>query len=167
MASLPLKFHPPQAFMSTYAPRIRSCNNPLLVPVPSAPSLNRSKRNTTVVNYAEDGFDDSDFEDSDGYRRSTRTSRRSDHTPAVERTQLETGIEATEPVEFQGIWREWVGRAKRQLCVSRYHDVFFHFLVFVSLLFSCADHINLTQNRTTSSSPVGSATASNTNPNRC
>ena len=58
---------PPQAFISSYAPRLRNYANSLLAPVaqPTA-ALNvtgsrTTKRGTTAINYAEDGYDDDDI----------------------------------------------------------------------------------------------------------
>ena len=52
----------PQAFLTSYAPRLRAYNNSLLTPVihsnaPAAPLSRTTKRGTTIVNYAEDGYD--------------------------------------------------------------------------------------------------------------
>ena len=80
------KIAPPQAFISSYAPRLRSYGNSLISPIvpPSntLPPPRTTKRGTTAINYAEDGYDDDDFEDSEGPRRATglRSVRRDDST---------------------------------------------------------------------------------------
>ncbi|KAI9827529.1 MAG: Chromatin structure remodeling complex protein sfh1 [Thelocarpon impressellum] len=112
---------PPQAFISSYAPRLRSYANSLLTPVTqpataqNAPTSRTTKRGTTAINYAEDGFDDDDFlEDSEDRRRPTglRSLRREDtnqeRTPVTDRA----GKELRAPVEVQGIWRDWMGKPK-------------------------------------------------------
>lgn len=62
------------------------------------------------MNYAEDGFDDDDFDDSEGPRRPTglRSLRReesaTDKTPLAEKL----GKEIHAPVEVQGVFRDWM-----------------------------------------------------------
>ncbi|KAK8156355.1 hypothetical protein IWX90DRAFT_385201 [Phyllosticta citrichinensis] len=123
MSSLTAKTNPPQAFISSYAPRIRTYGNSLLQPViqqsQQLPSARTTKRGTTAINYAEDGYDDDDFEDSEGPRRrptGLRSLRQQDD-PAIKQgpdvSQL--GKELTSPVEVQGIWREWMGKPKRAM----------------------------------------------------
>ncbi|KAF2018631.1 SNF5-domain-containing protein [Aaosphaeria arxii CBS 175.79] len=112
---------PPQAFISSYAPRLRSYGNSLLAPVvpPSntLPTPRTTKRGTTAINYAEDGYDDDDFEDGEGPRRATglRSLRRDDSNIDKSAQVAALGKELTAPVEMQGIWREWMGRPKRTL----------------------------------------------------
>ncbi|KZF26338.1 SNF5-domain-containing protein [Xylona heveae TC161] len=111
---------PPHAFISSYAPRLRTYGNSLLTPViqPStgqgAPGARTTKRGTLAVNYAEDNFDDDDFEDSEGPRRPTglRSLRREDSTQEKASLAEKLGTELTSPVELQGIWRDWMGRPK-------------------------------------------------------
>lgn len=107
----------PQAFTSSYAPRLRTYNNSLLIPVinqPQAGPISRTtKRGTTVINYAEDGYDDYDDDDDDSRRRPTglRSLRREDSVnkaDAAERVNKET----TTPVTVPGIWREWMGKTR-------------------------------------------------------
>ncbi|KAI9860404.1 MAG: Chromatin structure remodeling complex protein sfh1 [Vezdaea acicularis] len=109
---------PPQAFLSSYAPRLRTYGNALLTPViqPTTqvvPSSRTTKRGTTAVNYADD-FDDDDFEDGESRRRPTglRSLRREDL--AEDRTSAadKIGKELDAPVEVQGIWRDYMGIAK-------------------------------------------------------
>ncbi|KAK3353290.1 hypothetical protein B0T25DRAFT_502040 [Lasiosphaeria hispida] len=107
-----------QAVLSTYAPRLRTYNNSLLAPVlPSAVPVNplsrTTKRGTTVINYAEDGYDDYEDDDDDNRRRPTglRSLRRDDSTAKGDPSE-KVGKETAEPVETQGIWREWMGKVR-------------------------------------------------------
>jgi chromatin structure-remodeling complex subunit SFH1 len=114
--------HVPQAFTSSYAPRLRSFANPILTPViaqsTQIPSRT-TKRGTAAVNYAEDGFDDDDLDDSEGPRRPTglRSLRRDETTVDKSSQQAQRGKDLTEPVQMQGIWRDWLGRQRRQMWV--------------------------------------------------
>jgi chromatin structure-remodeling complex subunit SFH1 len=80
-----------------------------------------TKRGTTAINYAEDGFDDDDFEDSEGPRRPTglRSLRRDDSGTDKAAAAIQLGKELNAPVEIQGIWREWMGKAKRAMYVVK------------------------------------------------
>ncbi len=116
----PLRANPPQAFISSYAPRIRTYGNSLLTPVippaPQLPQVRLTKRGTTAINYAEDGYDDEDFYDSEGPRRPTglRSLRRGEDPTADRSGQAShLGKELVAPVEIQGIWREWMGKQKK------------------------------------------------------
>ncbi|KAJ4354818.1 Chromatin structure remodeling complex protein sfh1 [Ascochyta clinopodiicola] len=116
------KTAPPQAFMSSYAPRLRSHGNSLMSPIvpPSntLPAPRITKRGTAVLSYAEDAYDDDDFEDSDRPRRATGLrSLQRDATMNLDQTAqiAALGQELTAPVELQGIWRDWMGRPKRTL----------------------------------------------------
>ncbi|KAJ0337725.1 hypothetical protein COL922a_006422 [Colletotrichum nupharicola] len=109
----------PQAFLSTYAPRIRSYNNSLLTPVlqaagPSAPLSRTTKRGTTIINYAEDGYDDIDDDDDDSRRRPTglRSLRREDTGNRLDLSD-KAGKDTNEPVDVQGIWRDWFGKGRQ------------------------------------------------------
>ncbi|OCK86485.1 SNF5-domain-containing protein [Lepidopterella palustris CBS 459.81] len=112
------KICPPQAFISSYAPRLRTYGNSLLSPiVPLAntlPPARTTKRGTTAINYAEDGFDDEDFDDSEGPRRPTglRSLRRDESNVDKTGQAAQLGKELTAPVEIQGIWRDWMGKPK-------------------------------------------------------
>ncbi|KAK7422643.1 Chromatin structure remodeling complex protein sfh1 [Neonectria magnoliae] len=107
----------PQAFLSTYAPRLRGFNNSLLTPVlpsaPTGPISRTTKRGTTIINYAEDGYDDIDDESDDTRRRPTglRSLRKED---SLSRQELadKAGKETKRPVDVQGIWREWMGKTR-------------------------------------------------------
>ena len=66
--------HPAQGFQSTYAPRLRQYANSLITPVlvtQALPTGRTTKRGTTVINYADDAYDDDDFDDSESARRPT------------------------------------------------------------------------------------------------
>jgi chromatin structure-remodeling complex subunit SFH1 len=111
---------PPQAFISSYAPRLRTYANSLLTPVTqpvtalAVASSRTTKRGTTAINYAEDGYEDFDEEDEEGRRRPTglRSLRRED--PSQSKIELgdKFGKEAFAPVEVQGIWRDWMGKSR-------------------------------------------------------
>lgn len=111
---------PPQSFIASYAPRLRTYANSLLTPViqPStalaAPLARTTKRGTTAINYAEDGFEDYDDEDDDGRRRPTglRSLRREEIGQTKQDAAEKFGKETTTPVEVQGIWRDWMGKAR-------------------------------------------------------
>ncbi|KAI3558101.1 snf5/smarcb1/ini1 [Colletotrichum abscissum] len=109
----------PQAFLSTYAPRIRAYNNSLLTPnVASAPTTTNSrvtKRGTTIINYAEDGYDEIDDDEDSGRRRPTglRSLRRQDDSAISQDLLDKAGKDTDEPVEVQGIWRDWFGKGRQ------------------------------------------------------
>ncbi len=116
---LPTMSTNPQAFISTYAPRLRAYINSLLTPVippttvQNAPLSRTTKRGTIAINYAENEYDDEDFDDSEAPRRPTGLrSRREDPHLGKEGTAEKHGKELTRPVEVQGIWREWMGKPK-------------------------------------------------------
>ncbi|KAI2487793.1 SNF5 multi-domain protein [Pyrenophora tritici-repentis] len=116
------KTAPPQAFMSSYAPRLRSHGNSLISPIvpPSntLPAPRVTKRGTAVLSYAEDAYDDDDFEDSDRPRRATglRSVQKADPSSVDQQAQIAAlGEELTAPIDTQGIWRDWMGRPKRNL----------------------------------------------------
>ncbi|KAL3963810.1 hypothetical protein ACCO45_000814 [Purpureocillium lilacinum] len=105
----------PQAFQSTYAPRLRAYHNSLLTPVlpsaPSGPISRTTKRGTTIINYAEDGFDDLDDDSDDPRRRPTGLrSLRKEDSASRESMIDRAGKETREPVDVQGIWRDWMGK---------------------------------------------------------
>ncbi|KAL2255821.1 hypothetical protein VTK26DRAFT_2658 [Humicola hyalothermophila] len=107
-----------QAILSSYAPRLRTYNNALLQPVlpgtaPSNPLARTTKRGTTIINYAEDGYDDYDDDEDDGRRRPTglRSLRRDDSASKVDPSE-KVGKDTTEPVEMQGNWRDWMGKMR-------------------------------------------------------
>lgn len=105
----------PQAFQSAYAPRLRAYNNSLLTPVlpsaPSGPISRTTKRGTTIINYAEDGYDDLEYDSEDNRRRPTglRSLRREDSASRQDLAE-KAGKETRQPVEVQGIWRDWMGK---------------------------------------------------------
>ncbi|OKL59224.1 hypothetical protein UA08_05775 [Talaromyces atroroseus] len=106
---------PVRGYITSYAPRLRQYSNALLTPVipPSQVGPSRTtKRGTTTINYAEDGFDDDDFEDSDGPRRPTglRSLRREESSADRVPLSEKVGKEIDAPVEVQGIFRDWMIR---------------------------------------------------------
>ncbi|KAI5926289.1 hypothetical protein F4810DRAFT_699758 [Camillea tinctor] len=110
----------PQAFSSSYAPRLRAYNNSLLTPVihsaaPAGPISRTTKRGTTVINYAEDGYDYDDDDEEDSRRRPTglRSLRREDSTSKTDPSD-KVGKDTTEPVQLQGIFREWMTKTKNR-----------------------------------------------------
>ncbi|ROV98071.1 hypothetical protein VMCG_07018 [Cytospora schulzeri] len=111
----------PQAFFSTYAPRLRAYRNSLLTPVlqssqPTGPVSRTTKRGTTIINYAEDGYEIDDSDDDDSRRRPTglRSMRREDSTVKFDLGD-KVDKETTEPVEVQGIFRDWMNKSKQGL----------------------------------------------------
>lgn len=110
----------PQAFFSTYAPRLRAYNNSLLTPVlassqPTGPISRTTKRGTTIINYAEDGYDIEES-DSDDRRRPTglRNLRREDSQNKIDPGD-KVNKETSEPVEMPGIFRDWMTKSKQGL----------------------------------------------------
>ncbi|KKA26294.1 hypothetical protein TD95_001761 [Thielaviopsis punctulata] len=108
----------PQAFVSSYAPRLRSYNNSLLTPYfPSTTAVvsnsRTTKRGTTIINYAEDGYEDFE-EESDNPRRrggglrSSRLQQAQDDSSANKQDWSDSiGKETSAPVNVQPIWRDW------------------------------------------------------------
>ncbi|KAL8961278.1 MAG: hypothetical protein Q9193_002145 [Seirophora villosa] len=99
----------PQAFLSSYAPRLRAYTNSLLTPVipqstQLAPLSRTTKRGTTAINYAENEYDDDDiFEDDAGPKRLTGLrSRREDSNQTKESVPDKFGKELFAPVNVQG-----------------------------------------------------------------
>ncbi|KAK0392682.1 hypothetical protein NLU13_2177 [Sarocladium strictum] len=106
----------PQAYLSTYAPRLRGYNNALLTPVlpsavPAGPISRTTKRGTTIINYAEDGYEDLEDDSDDPRRRPTglRSLRKEDSASRQELAD-KAGKETRVPVEVQGVWRDWFGK---------------------------------------------------------
>lgn len=106
---------PLRGYISSYPPRMRHYGNALLTPVnpPSqtGPTPRTTKRGTTAINYAEDGFDDEDFDETDGPRRPTglRSLRREESATDKSVPYSEKlGKEVHAPVEVQGLFREWM-----------------------------------------------------------
>jgi len=105
---------PLRGYITSYPPRVRQYGNALLTPVypvQTGPTPRTTKRGTTAINYAEDGYDDEDFDESDGFRRPTglRSLRREESSgTGVLPTPQKLGKEAHAPVEVQGIFREWM-----------------------------------------------------------
>lgn len=65
-----------------------------------------------MVNYAENDYDDDDFEDSEGPRRPTglRSLRRDEITPYLGPAGEKLGKEISTPVNVQANYRDWVVR---------------------------------------------------------
>lgn len=106
----------PQAFLTSYAPRLRAYNNSLLTPVlpssaPAGPASRTTKRGTTIINYAEDGYDDLEDDSDDPRRRPTglRSLRKEDSVNRQDLTD-KIGKDTKEPVEVQGVWRDWIAK---------------------------------------------------------
>lgn len=111
--------NPPQSFISSYAPRLRTYANSLLTPVIPQASLpvalsRTTKRGTIAINYAEDGYEDYDEDDDDSRRRPTglRSLRRDDPGQQKQDPSEKVGKETSHPVEVQGIWRDWMSKAR-------------------------------------------------------
>lgn len=109
----------PQAFISSYPPRLRAFPNPLITSVnpastPHVASVSRTtKRGTVSINYAENEYDDDDFEESEGPKRFTGLrSKREDPMQLKDGVPHKPGKDLIRPVEIQGIWRDWMGKAK-------------------------------------------------------
>ena len=84
-----------------------------MIPSTNAQTSSRiTKRGTTVVNYSEDLLHDDEFEDSDGPRRHGGLRARRDQVADQAKDTLvdRSNKEISEPVETQGIWREWMGK---------------------------------------------------------
>ncbi|KAI0437089.1 hypothetical protein F4803DRAFT_175609 [Xylaria telfairii] len=113
----------PQALSSSYAPRLRTYNNALLAPVLQAtapgPVARTTKRGTTVINYAEDGYDYDDDDDDDSRRRPTglRSLRRDDSATRADPGER-VGKDTLVPVHLQGIWRDWMAKPRNTADVS-------------------------------------------------
>lgn len=104
---------PVRGYITSYPPRLRQYGNALLTPVipPSQTGTTRTtKRGTTAINYAEDGFDDDDFDDSEGPRRPTGLRSRRDEGLDKVPLSEKLGKEAHAPVQVQGVFRDWMIR---------------------------------------------------------
>jgi len=106
---------PAQGYVTGYAPRLRQYANTLLQPVSQTqsitPTSRTTKRGTTVINYADDAYDDDDFDDSEGPRRPTGLrSLRREELEKREPQHDKLGREAYAPVQVQAIYRDWMIR---------------------------------------------------------
>ncbi|CAK7269389.1 Chromatin structure remodeling complex protein sfh1 [Sporothrix epigloea] len=114
----------PQAYWSSYAARLRAYHNALLIPINSSAPIapKTTKRGTTIINYAEDGYDDYLDEDDDSSDRRRPSSLRSRGTPLPSQT-ANTGVstpgepvdrirDANAPVDVQGVWRDCQGKTR-------------------------------------------------------
>lgn len=116
-SALSTRAHVPQAFVSSYAPRIRTYANSLLTPVlptNALPPIRTTKRGTTAINYSED-FEDDTIDDSDAPRRAMRNRRMEEQLGDKVGHPREADKELTSPVDVQAIWREWMGKPKRSM----------------------------------------------------
>ena len=131
---------PLRGYITSYPPRVRQYSNALLTPViqqvQTGPTPRTTKRGTTAINYAEDGYDDDDFDEGDGPRRPTglRSLRREESTTEKLPVSDKLGKEAHAPVEVQGIFRDWM--IKRMLRPA--------YVQFFSSLFSISVKVLLT-----------------------
>ncbi|CAL5874177.1 uncharacterized protein PFLUO_LOCUS8465 [Penicillium psychrofluorescens] len=117
---------PLRGYITSYPPRVRQYGNalltPVITPVVAGPTPRTTKRGTTAINYAEDGFDDEDFDESDGPRRPTglRSLRREESISDKLPLAGKVGRETHEPVEVQGVFREWmIKRMLRPACADQ------------------------------------------------
>lgn len=104
---------PLRGYITSYPPRVRQYGNALLTPVypvQTGPTPRTTKRGTTAINYAEDGYEDEDFDESDNPRRPTglRSLRREESSGGMVPMSEKLGKEAHAPVEVQGVFREWM-----------------------------------------------------------
>jgi len=121
-SAAPLRYGPPQAFISSYAPRLRAYGNsliqPIVPPASNLPAPRTTKRGTAIISYAEDGYDE-EFDESEegGPRRPTglrsRPQKQDDAGADKANLVYERGKELHAPVDIQGIWRDWMGKPKR------------------------------------------------------
>jgi len=120
---------PAQAFITSYAPRLRQFGNAFITPVLQtqaiAPASRTTKRGTTIINYADDAYDDDDFDESEGQRRPTglRSLRRED-MEKKEAQNEKLGKEIKEPADLQGIYRDWMIRRTVKPTYDRDHQDF-------------------------------------------
>jgi hypothetical protein len=106
---------PTQAFVTSYPTRLAKYGNAFYTPaIPTAtvaPASRTTKRGTTIINYADDAYDDDDFDDSEGQRRPTGLrSLRREEAQNKDGANDKIGKEIYRPVEVQGIYREWMTR---------------------------------------------------------
>lgn len=105
---------PAQGFISSYAPRLRQYNNAFLTPVLQtqaiAPASRVTKRGTTIINYADDAYDDDDFDSEDTRRPTGLRSIRREDLEKKEAQHDRLGQEIYEPVNVQAIYRDWMIR---------------------------------------------------------
>lgn len=105
----------PQGYVTSYPPRLRQYANTLLQPVQQTqnvvPGGRTTKRGTAAINYADDLYDEDDFEDSEGPRRPTGLrSLRREELEKKEPQHEKVGKEVHAPVDVQPIYRDWMIR---------------------------------------------------------
>lgn len=112
---------PAQAYQSSYASRLKQYSNSLAAPIlvtQAIPSSRTTKRGTTVINYADDAYDDDDFDDSESgaSRRPTglRSLRREDIEKKEQPYNDKVGKETDRPVDVPPIFRPWIADSLRQ-----------------------------------------------------
>lgn len=106
---------PTQAFVTSYPSRLAKYGNAFYTPViPTAaiaPASRTTKRGTTIINYADDAYDDDDFDEGEGQRRPTGLrSLRREEAQNKDAASQKLGKEVYRPVEVQGIYRDWMTR---------------------------------------------------------
>ena len=106
---------PTQAFVTSYPTRLAKYGNAFYTPsiqtATIAPASRTTKRGTTIINYADDAYDDDDFDESEGQRRPTGLrSLRREEAQSKDAAHEKIGKEVYRPVEVQGIYREWMTR---------------------------------------------------------
>lgn len=113
----PIQAEPAQSFQSSYAPRLRQYSNSLAAPIlvtQAIPTGRTTKRGTTVINYADDVYDEDDFEDSEGVgRRLTGLRSRPQELDKKDQQHDKLGKEIREPTEVQAIFRPWMADTMR------------------------------------------------------
>ncbi|KAL4879803.1 hypothetical protein BJY04DRAFT_193013 [Aspergillus karnatakaensis] len=117
---------PLRGYITSYPPRVRQYANALFTPIipqtQVGPTPRTTKRGTAAINYAEDGFDDDDFDDSEGPRRPTglRSLRREESSFDKVALAEKLGKEIHAPVELQGVFRDWmIKRMLRPACADQ------------------------------------------------
>ena len=96
---------------------------PVLPPTQTGPTPRTTKRGTVAINYAEDGYDDDDFDDSEGPRRPTglRSLRREDQSSDRGPTGEKLGTEIHAPGNVQANLRDWVIKRMTQPGYAEFH----------------------------------------------
>ncbi|KAK8097658.1 uncharacterized protein PG998_013144, partial [Apiospora kogelbergensis] len=95
------------------APTTTPLITPITHPTTTVAQSRTTKRGTTAINYAEDGYDYDDDDDDEGRRRPTglRSLRREDSTSRLEASD-KVGKDTNAPVDLQGIWRNWMLKSR-------------------------------------------------------
>jgi hypothetical protein len=129
---------PAQGFISSYAPRLRQYSNAFLTPVLQtqtiAPASRLTKRGTTIINYADDAYDDDDFDSEDTRRATGLRSLRREDLEKREAHHDRLGQEIYEPVNIQGVYREWMIRRAVKPTYENMPSVMFYMEVLTRVL---------------------------------